>query len=355
MKTVALAALTLASAGAAFAQAEVSFYGRANVSVESQKLGATSETALVDNASRFGIRAKHALPNGMSVGMVLEAGTNLTNGAIANTGSNRVLNTDANEVSATTGSRLFAREATVALNGGFGQVKLGRLAASTAYFATADFVSNHNHDTGTSSDALYEYLSVGKLNNAISYASPEVGGLKFEGQYGLKSGQGTGTTDSAVVNPAALSVNYNNGPLMLGLGYERAQNPVLAAADPSTTASASQVAVRAFYSLGALGFGGYVQKSSGTQFDRTAYRLSAMYTMGQNELHVNFGSAGNRNNQADTGATQYTLGYNFNMDKQTKLYTFYTKVNQDSATSAYAGGSAGNAFRSIGAGIRYNF
>ena len=142
---------------------------------------------------------------------------------------------------------------------------------------------------------------------------------------------------------------------MLGLGYERAQNPVLAAANASTTEVASQVAARAFYAMGPLGFGGYVQKSTGTQFSRTAYRLSAMYTVGQNEFHINGGSAGNRNNVVNTGATQYTLGYNYNLDKQTKVYAFYTRINQDSATNAYAGGNKGDAFSSIATGIRYNF
>lgn len=360
LNTIKRAALPLACAlvaGAACAENNVSFYGRANVSVESQKLGGTTNTVLVDNASRFGIRASHDLPDNMSVGMVLEAGTNLTNGATKSEGValNNADGTIAGLSSSGGGSRLFAREASVALNGGFGQIKLGRMPASVAYFATADFVSNHNHDTGTSSDALYDFLATGQLSNAIGYASPEINGIKFEGQYGLKKGQGTGTTDSAVVNPAALALNYGKGPLMLGLGYERAQNPVLAASNASTTEAASQVAARVFYTMGALGFGGYIQKSSGTQFDRSAYRLSAMYTVGKNEFHLNVGAAGNRNSVANTGAKQATLGYNFNLDKQTKLYAFYTKINQDSATKAYAGGAQGDAFSSLGMGIRYNF
>jgi len=355
MKTVALAALTTLAAGAALAQSEVSFYGRANVSVESQKLGSKSDTAMVDSASRFGIRVNRALPDAMSVGVVLEAGTNLTNGATRTEGIATTLNNAQTAVTGVSGggSRLFAREASVALNGGFGQVKLGRLPASVAYFATADFVSNHNHDTGTSSDALYDFLATGKFSNAVGYASPTVNGMKFEGQYGLKTGQGTGTNDSAVVNPVALALNYATGPMLLGLGYERAQNPALAATNP--TAEASQVAARAFYTMGPLGFGGYVQKSSGTNFGRTAYRLSAMYTLGKNEFHINGGAAGNRNNEANTGATQYTLAYNHNLDKQTKVYAFYTRVNQDSATKAYAGGVVGDSFSSIGAGVRYNF
>lgn len=335
-KTILSAAVATMFAGSAMAETGLTVYGRANVSVEQQKLGSQSDTVMVDNSSRVGIRAQRDLSSGMSAGAVLEAGTNLTSGS-------------------TKTNKLFAREASVALNGGFGQVKLGRMPASVAYFATADFVSNHNHDTGTSSDALYEFLATGSLSNAVGYASPVMGGLKLETQYGLKKGQGTGTSDSAVVSPVAMAMSYADGPMMLGLGYERAQNPVLASTMPGSTAAASQLTARAFYAMGPLGFGAYVQKSSGTRFDRTAYRLSAMYTVGQNEFHANMGSAGNRDGVANTGAQQFTLAYNYNLDKQTKVYAFYTRIHQDSATNAYGGGSKGDAFSSMAAGVRYNF
>lgn len=327
-KTILAMAATALLSGTAMAETGFTFYGRANLSVESQKSGSVSETVMVDNASRIGVRANRDLADGMSVGAVLEAGTNLTSGS-------------------TRTDKLFAREASVALNGGFG--KLGRMPASVAYFATADYVSNHNHDTGTSSDALYDFLATGKLSNAIGYASPKMGDLKLEAQYGLKNGSGTGTSDSNNVSPVALAANYGAGPLQLGLGYESAQNPTTTAA-----VSASQVTARAFYGMGALGFGGYVQKSSGTNFDRTAYRLSAMYTMGQNEFHVNFGSAGNRANLANTSAKQYTLGYNYNLDKQTKVYAFVTKVDEGKSASSDTATGYGD-LRSIGGGIRYNF
>lgn len=320
----AVTATTLLS-GVAMAETGYSFYGRANLSVERQTSGDETKSVMQDNASRLGFRATRDLPSNMTAGVVLEAGTNLTSGS--------------------TNSKFFAREATASLAGGFGQVKLGRLPASTAYFATADFVSNHNHDTGTSSDALYEFLATGQLSNAVSYATPKMNGLLVEAQYGLKNGSGTGTSVTNVkVAPVAMSANYDAGPLQLGLGYESAQNPTTTAA-----VSASQVAARAFYSMGPLGFGGYVQKSSGTNFDRTAYRLTAMYTLGQNEFHVNYGSAGDRAGVANTGAQQTTLGYNYNLDKATKVYGFVTKVNQDAAASY------GGDFKSVALGLRYNF
>ena len=343
-KTLAALAVTALLSGTAMAETSFTIYGRANVSVEQQKVGSQSDSVMVDNASRLGFRANRDLSDGMSVGTVLEAGTNLTSGSTKN--------------------KLFAREASVALNGAFGQVKLGRMPASVAYFATADYVSNHNHDTGTSSDALYDFLATGSLSNAVGYASPKLGALKLEAQYGLKKSTGAGTNDSAVVNPVAAAASYDAGALQLGLGYESAQNPVLAASNPTTTSTASQVTARAFYTMGPLGFGGYVQKSSGTNFARNAYRLSAMYTLGQNEFHVNVGAAGNRAGAANTGASQYTLGYNYNLDKQTKVYALYTKINQDSATNAYQANSSGFvsgstanglSLNSVGAGVRYNF
>lgn len=338
MKPAALAALSLAAAGSAFAQAEVSVYGRANVSLEDQKVGAKSESVLVDNQSRVGFRAKRDIAGGMSVGATLEAGINFTNGAH-------------------NPSNFFAREASTFIAGSFGQVKVGRMAASSAYFATADYVSNHNHDTGTSADALYDFIATGSLKNAVGYTTPKFGNLQFEAQYGLKNATGVDGADTRTINPAALAANYNAGALALGLGYERGNNPATAS---NTNDYASHTTLRAYYTMGPLGFGGYVQKSSGTNFDRNAYRLSAMYTQGQNEYHVNYGSAGNRGGVANTGADQFTLGYNYIIDKQTKVYAMYTRIDNNSGAAynpgrLFAGPTAGQDVTSYGVGIRYNF
>jgi predicted porin len=280
---------------------------------------------MVDNSSRLGFKADRTLPGNLKAGVVLEAGTNLTTGSTA--------------------SNLFAREANTWLAGEFGEVRLGRMAANTAYFATADYISNHNHDTGTSSDALYDFLA--SMSNAISYTAPKMSGLSLQAQVGMKNGTGTGNnTNGLKVSPVALSGGYDLGALNLGLGYERAGNAVGKAI--------SATALRAAYTLGPFNYGAYVQTSSGPANSRTAWRLSGMYTMGQNEFHVNLGAAGKRDNKANTAASQMTIGYNYNLDKATKLYGFFTKVNNDSAAS-YNVSTSGQDLRSIGAGLRYNF
>jgi len=339
-KTLVAVAATALLSGAAMAETSVTVYGRGNASVEQQKVGSVSETVFVDNSSRIGVRAKRDIEGGLNAGVTLEAATNLTTGS--------------------TNSKLFAREASVHLGGAFGQVKLGKLPGSAAYFATADYVSNHNHDTGTSSDALWDYPAAFQLERAVAYTSPKINGMTFEGQYGLNNGAASGETSSTLVNPVSLAANYAVGALQLGLGHERGANIFTSAAADTM----SSTTLRAFYTMGPLGFGGYVQKTTGDMADRTSLRLSAMYTMGQNEFHVNLGTAGDRNSVKNTGAKQFTLGYNFNLDKQTKIYALYTKIDQDSATSYYQGNASrfiagssgnGNTLSSMGVGIRYNF
>lgn len=339
-KTILAMAATALLSGTAMAETGVTIYGRGNVSIEQQKVGTVSESVFVDNSSRIGVRAKRDIEGGLNAGVTLEAATNLTTGS--------------------TNSKIFAREASVHVGGAFGQVKLGKLPGSAAYFATADYVSNHNHDTGTSSDALWDAPAAFKLERAVAYTSPKINGMTFEGQYGLKNGTASEETSSTMVNPVSLAANYAVGALQLGLGHERGANGFTTA----ETDTMSATTVRAFYTMGPLGFGGYAQKTTGDKADRTTIRLSAMYTMGQNEFHVNLGTAGNRDSVKDSGAKQFTLGYNFNLDKQTKVYALYTKIDQESATSYYQGNASrfikgsegsGNTLSSFGVGIRYNF
>ena len=56
----------------------------------------------------------------------------------------------------------------------------------------------------------------------------------------------------------------------------------------------------------------------------------------------------------DSAATQYTLGYNYNLSKRTTVYGYYTRVNNE-RNALYNVGTAGQDFSSVAAGIRHNF
>ncbi len=333
MKRIALvAALAAAFAAPAFAQSSVTVYGRLNVSLERQKAGGESLTGMVDNSSRIGFRGTEDLGGGLKALFQLEHGFNADTGAMQGS--------------------MWGRESWVGLEGGFGRLRLGNTPSAT-YFATADYVSMHNHDTGTSSDALYAYVM--RDTNKISYTTPNLGGLTAEVQYSLREGQtvdhdnDSSTPPIPVRNAWELAANYQTGPLHLGGGYVKNGDDKL-------------FALRALYEMGAFTFGGYYERDDFNGDKRNNFRLAGMYTMGASEFHLNFGLAGDVGDLDDSGAKQFTLGYNYNLSKRTKLYAFYTRINNENNARYVPARLQGNLsigngqnFSSFALGVRHNF
>ena len=313
---LALAVLALLGSTAAFAQSSVTLYGRVNTTVERQEVGNVKTTGLFNNSSRFGFKGTEDLGGGLKAGFQLESGFSSDTGASS--------------------GAFFGRQSEVNLSGGFGAVRLGRFIAES-YYATADYVSMHNHDTGSSSDAFYAYVMPDA--NKIAYRTPTFGGLTVDAAVALHE-QAVGGK-----NAYDLAANSNLGALALGAGY-------------SKQGDVNQFAVRALYTFGAFTVGGYVQRDEDAFVanggKRNTFRLAGAYNMGASEFHVNVGRAGEYKNLNDSDSTQYTLGYNYNLSKRTKVYGYYTHVN-NSRNAAYQSGVAGADFSSVAVGVRHNF
>lgn len=337
-KIALVAALAACFASAAQAQSNVTIYGRLNVTAERQDLDGDTKTVLNNNASRIGFKGTEDIGNGLKAGFVLESGFDATTGEAD--------------------GRFWGRESTVNLSSAqYGTVRLGNLTASEAYFATADYVSMHNHDTGSSSDAFYALgfnVATGRLTNGVAYTTPVINGFRGDVQAGLNDGEG----DRRI----ALAGNYDAGPLHIGAGYEEFNG-------------LKSITLRGLYEMGAITVGGYVEQNSGTvenaallieptggvlttgrDAKRTNIRVSAMYVMGAGEFHANYGNAGKIGDVANSGADQYTLGYNYNLSKRTKVYGYYTAVKSDSAAAAVTYNLGGvQDFSSFAVGLRHNF
>ena len=334
MTRIALAALAVMGATTAMAQSSVTLYGRINTTVEHQKLGDQSTTGLVNNSSRWGMRGSEDLGGGLKAGFVLESGFNSATGAAAST--------------------FFGRQSEVNLSGNFGMVRLGNFFPES-YFASADYVSMHNHDTGPSSDALYyDPVWFGKLGtaNKIAYRTPTMAGFWAEGAMSMHE-KAAGTNNK---NGYDLAANYNTGPLHLGAGYSSAD-------------SNWQASLRGLYTIGQFTLGAYYQRNKdanqlapGGLGSRNNFRLSGMYALGASEFHVNVGHANSWSNASDSAATQWTLGYNYNLSKRTKVYTYYTRINNQSNANYTASGAfsslasgPGKDFSSFAVGVRHAF
>lgn len=343
---VMLAVLAACGASAAMAQSSVNLYGRVNTSIEHQKLGNSSATGMLTNSSFIGFRGTEDLGNGLKAGFVLEANFNSDDGA----GSDE-------------GAFNFKRNSEINLAGGFGMLRLGSFDAYS-YTVTADTISMHNHDTGTSADALY-FGATGR-GNTIAYRTPDIAGLNAEIQY--RFGEKAGAPNTEDKGGWDLGVNYANGPLGLGFGYsQQKENDLIG----NNNIKDSQFALRGSYSIGDLTLGAYYQKQKSKEasdtYKRDAYRLAAMYTIGASELHANVGRATAvklNGSKVSESATQWTLAYNYNLSKRTKVYALYTNIN-NTGSAEIENNPAGNfnfnntsnsdKFRAYGVGIRHLF
>lgn len=312
-RSIALAVLATLASGAALAQSSVTLYGRLNVTAERQKVGSDTQTVLEDNYSRIGFKGEEDLGGGLKAGFIIEHGFDPTTGAAAST--------------------FWGRQSEVYLSSKLGMLRLGNFTQESLN-ATADVVSMHNHNTGTSADALYTYF--GSDVNKVAYRTPEfVKGLWAEASI-AEATAGTGGK-----RPVDLAVNYDLGKLQLGAGYTKADQD-------------NQFAVRASYGMGPFTLAAYAQRTKSDDLSRNAFRVAGMYTLGASEFHVNVGYAGKIGDLANTQATQATLGYNYNLSKRTKVYTYYTKVDND-RNASYGTGAAGVDFSSFAVGVRHNF
>ncbi len=309
-RTLVVAALATLLSGAAMAQSSVTIYGRLNLTLESQDANGIKTKVMNNNASRLGFKGTEDLGGGLKAGFVLEHGFSPDTGTPA--------------------ASFWGRQSEVNLSGGFGTLRLGNF-TSEAYFATSDYIGMHNHETGTSSDALYAYI--GRNINKVAYRTPEfVKGLTVEAA--VSAGEGVAGRSRSY----DVAGNYSRGPLHVGFGYEK-------------NGSAKQFAVSGLYEFGAVIVGGMVQRDTNAygNGNRTNIRGSVAYIVGANEFHANVGKAGNYSNTADSGALQTTLGYNYNLSKRTKVYGYWTKVDAERNTG-YA-----SDYNSMALGVRHNF
>ena len=185
-KTLAAIAVLGAFAGSAMA-ADVTLYGVIDMglgysNVKNVKAdGTTTKTdslsmeSGMNSGSRFGLKGTEDLGNGYKAGFVLENGVKTDTGALE------------------TGGRLFHREALLYVQGGFGELSLGRTGALDAGTGRYNMMGSGASALGTGwwSDmggAQNVLIGIGtRLDNAITYQSPSFAGVTLLAQASLKT------------------------------------------------------------------------------------------------------------------------------------------------------------------------
>src|SRR5262245_23926706 len=352
-RTLLAAAVASAFSMPALAQvpAEIQIYGRVNVTAERIETDNSNNPAVpnqsnyefVDNSSRIGIRGNKELVSGLKAIFQIESRVNLTDG----------------------GDVLSSRDSFAGLQGAFGTARLGRT-IGPVYYATYDYISMHNHDTGTSSDALLAGTVVGNqgfMNNTFWYTSPKFGPVTVDFAYSLLGEQriSTGTSQPRHIG---LVGSYDQCPLHAAISYANTKNDIdLNPGAPVQASDASAFTIGGAYDFKFMVLGALWEMAErdtlGGSVDSDYWRISAMFPVGQHEFHVNYGLV---DADGDQGAKQWTLGYNYNITKTTKVYAFYTMVDNDNNGNFVMGGSTntvgaatGAQYSSIAVGFRHNF
>ncbi|MEY8173081.1 porin [Burkholderia multivorans] len=209
MKKSLLALVALgAFAGAAHAQSSVTLYGIIdegfifNNNAHGKHLYGLASGVM--QGSRFGLRGTEDLGGGLKAIFTLENGFDVNSGRLGQ------------------GSLMFGRQAYVGLSSPYGTVTLGRQYDSVVDFVGpleagdqwGGYIAAHPGDLDNFNNAY-------RVNNAIKYTSPSYAGFSFGGLYSLGGIAGQFARNQVW----SLGAGYNNGPLVLGVGYLNARTP----------------------------------------------------------------------------------------------------------------------------------
>lgn len=345
---IALAVAGTFAAPAFAATSNVDIYGVINVSVsriDSDVTGTDNSTSITSNASRIGFKGTEDLGGGLAAIWQIESGFNA-------------------DESATTPNTFASRNTFIGLKGGFGTVLAGR--HDTPMKLLGRSVDNFGDTLADSRNLLGADRAGGasifdlRTDNTIAYISPSFSGLTLIGAYVADHTPAGTVVDNNDRDAYSVSGNYANGPLMLGLGYERHN---------TTGADRSMWRLVGGYTIGDLKLGAQYEngKNDGMtpNADRNGWGLFANYAMGNITLKANYLTVGDTDTVANTAGKQYTVGADYALSKRTTAYALYAKIKNDSAATFNLGTGGGDSDRTastvgadpsvIAVGLKHSF
>ena len=363
MKKSLIALAVLAASGAAMAQSSVTLYGVLDTGLtyskgEESVYGMTHVGGNVN--SRLGFRGVEDLGNGLKATFNLEAGMGVDDG-------NNYMDKDSNGMA-------FRRTSTVGLQGSFGEVRLGRMLTSS-YLAVSRY--DAFGDTGIGASLAWNPTNTGyapRTENAISYTSPNFSGFKFGAEYGF--GEQQKASDKRYIG---IGATYDNGPLSLGLGFDRLNGDT--ADNTAWDLNQTTWQLGGAYNFGVAKLMGFYKQSKDKETGLNAGNDSLKLKTFGLGVTAPVGAAGEvrasynhyRASADITGlntptlkADQLSLGYVHNLSKRTALYGTYAylKNKNDSGVNmglqlngamSGAGLSDSGAQHGLQVGVRHAF
>ncbi|OGA97718.1 MAG: hypothetical protein A3E25_23510 [Burkholderiales bacterium RIFCSPHIGHO2_12_FULL_69_20] len=283
--------LTAALLGAfsSLATAQVTMYGRIDLSL-AQPADAVENTELRNGSgSRFGLRGTEDLGGGLKAVFQIEHRFN------ADTGS--------------AGTRFWEGKSIVGLEGGFGRVTLGR-EENPAYTFGQNPADPWGSDTVAGNGSIVNgRIGTNRYSDSLNYRYSD-GGFTIAAQIT----EGEGLDD----RPYSLGLAYAVGPLRLGVGFENPGN-----------ANDNWVTVKGSYNFGAFALRGLIGNGTNVNGQKhQSWLLAATTKIGAGELRASFGQLTNKDLYV-VADRQFAFGYHYAMSRRTTLYADLISETRD--------------------------
>ena len=211
-KTLLAIALGSLAAGSVCA-ADVTVYGLVDYGFAYEKIDQGNEAldsetfkmnSGMNSSSRFGFKGTEDIGNGLKVGFVLENGFNADDGTLGN------------------GGRLFGREAQLYLTSDFGTLSFGRVGSLMSANGTfgllgkfSPFIGGWGNHTG---GRHFHVADWGRMDNTITYASPNLAGLQAFIQYSFQQDTKEVHNNGTAVENKSSADRIGNIALTYGIG-----------------------------------------------------------------------------------------------------------------------------------------
>ncbi len=362
---VAVAGVLAAPLAAQAQTANVTLYGRLNLSAEVVNVEQSNGTKgnfyqVSSNSSRLGVRGTESLGGGLNAIFQIESNVNGDTG----------------------GGVLATRETFVGLQGGWGTFKIGNFLApyddihpifgnvptlTTSILSSASIWANNGGQSKTSGSFD------DRLKNSVRYDTPKLGGFTAGTQISqLDSSAGQGGITYGDVNTQrrhayvwSTGGYYNNGPIQAGLAYEMNKEV------RGSNLDDYGVSLAGAYNFGVWRLAGVWERikydTPTGDVHRDFFGVSGTFNLGPGQVYALFGLANDGKGSAcdindavncsrtlgavggvargsDTGARQWSLSYTYPLSKRTLTYVGYMDLKNDN-NAAY------NLFGSQPAGV----
>lgn len=266
--------------------AEPTFYGKANVVLQSAKEGDVSTSELLSNASRIGVKGSQPIADG------LEAIYQAEYEIYVDDGDN--------------GGRTFGqRNIFVGLKGTYGSVIGGHF--DTPLKVAQGKVDLFNDLEGDIRNVLTP--NDNRESNSVMYTTPSMNGLSFSGALVLSE-------EEDVADGKSVSAIYSRDQLYLALAF-----------DQDVEAEKAE-AIRAIvqYKIASVTVGGmYEESETASNLREEGWLVSALHEWEKWGVRAQYG-------QSDiiyVDAKTFSVGLDYNLSKAAKTFLYYTKEESD--------------------------